>query len=319
LTSFATNRAGRPVRRTARQGLRLVLALSGMLTLTGCVSRYPAPPADLLSVIGDGASAYVVIPVRQNQAFVSAMAARFVGVDASRDLAARARMVYLGSFPDAASTADSVTQRPAFRALVTGDFPAFASFALTQKRGWTRRHDADLGDWYASAQADLALPTPNLVCLSGGEGQLKALLANLAEPKTGSVPDTVPTAGQTPAAPTLSASFRDWGRIAVDDGRIGIYLSDLAPLFATMLGDGVSLPARNAEFYAQPTDSGDYSVSGVLAAADARSARALGAVLRFLPGATVNLDGETIRVRGWRLSAAELAEIAGSLYFKGAE
>lgn len=261
------------------------------LLFASCATARFALPRDPLSVPGDGASVYFVIPVETNRELVDLLARNLSdGSDASAAIG-RARVLYAGVWPDGS-----------LRLAATGSFPASAApFAFPASKGWSKVLGKDSAVWYHSASADAAIPVSDLVCFAKGSGSIEAMLANLGDP---------------PAVAT-SASFVGYAANAGTDGRVGVFVRDGGNLLAALLGPDVSLPVSFAEIFASfDAGSGDYAVSATIVTADVRSARAMAALFRLALPCEARYENERVYISGYRISAEKLAETAGSLYFK---
>ena len=266
------------------------LSLVALFSVSCATARFVSP-RDPLSLPGDGASVYFVIPVEANRKLVDLLAQKISGgTDASAAIG-RARVLYAGVWSDGS-----------LRLAATGSFPASAaSFAFPASKGWTKVRGSGSSVWYHSASADAAIPVSGLVCFAKGSGGLEAMLANL---KITPVVDT-------------SGSFAEYAANAGVDGRVGVFVRDGGNLLAALLGPDVSLPVSFAEIYASPdAGSGDYDVSATIATADTRSARAMAALFRLALPCEARYEKERVYISGYRISAEKLAETAGSLYFK---
>lgn len=266
------------------------LSLVALLYASCATGRFIAP-RDPLSLPGDGASAYFVIPVEANRQLVDLVARNLSGSGDSSAAIGRARVLYAGVWPDGS-----------LRLAATGSFPASAApFAFPASKGWAKVLGAGSSAWYRSASADAAIPASGLVCFAKGDGAIEAMLANLKSP---------------PAVDT-SPSFAAYAANAGADGRVGVFVRDGGNLLAALLGPDVSLPVSFAEIFASPdAAAGEYDVSAVVVTADARSARAMAALFRLALPCAARYENERVYVSGCRISAEKLAETAGSLYFR---
>jgi hypothetical protein len=255
-----------------------------------CATARFVSPKNPLSLPGDGASAYFVIPVEANRNLVDLLARNLSGGSDASAAIGRARVLYAGVWPDGN-----------LRLAATGSFPASAApFAFPASKGWSKVHGTDSVVWYHSASADAAIPVSDLVCFAKGSGSIEAMLANLGDP---------------PAVAT-SASFAEYAANAGADGRVGVFVRDGGNLLAALLGPDVSLPVSFAEIFASfDADSGDYDILATIATADVRSARAMAALFRLALPCEARYENERVYISGYRISAEKLAETTGSLYF----
>lgn len=274
--------------------LFLAFAVLPAFIAAGCATRAPGALYDPISSLEGDASMYAVIPAGSHRRLFELIAAKQKDGDALLRAIDRTDLVY-----------GSVGQNGSFRILATGNFPrSGASLYFPSSKGWKKTGSRELGNWYTSLSMDAAVPGSGLVLLSS-PGGMNAFLGGLKDPVPVSVPE----------------SFGSYVKHAREDGRIGIYLAHTEFLAAAIFGSDISLPVLYAEIFAaapadQTADNGtSYLVSARIELQDARTARAMSALLRVATGSVARLDGQSVYIDSFPVPAEKLAELAGKLYF----
>jgi len=269
-------------------------AVLSLLASAGCASRPPAASSDFLSALGSDASLYVVIPARSHRPLLDLIAEAQGDGDGLQRAFDRTDLVYA-----------SVSQSGSLRMIATGSFPrSGASLYFPSSKGWKKTGVSGVGTWYASPVMEAAVPKSGMVLLASAGG-MEGFLGSVKSP----VPRTFPL------------SFSSYASNAETDGRIGVYLARADLPAEAFAGAGISLPVRYAEIYAAAPDAGSsgpdapYLLSAHVVLHDARTARAMSALLRVTTGAMVRLDGESVYIDSFPVAAEKLAELAGKLYF----
>lgn len=281
-------------------GIVLMVLLSLTISLAGCASGTAIIPKDPLSVIGKGASYYVVFPVKQNIELVKLFAGKQKDGAALLQAADRTDKVYAGIFGSD------------LRLMATGSFPkGAASVIFPGIKGWKKVSEKGTGSWYTSGLTNAAIPRQNVVLTTIGTTTgtgMQDMLRNLG----------------VPPIPVASPDFTSYAALDSLDGKIGIYISDVHSFVAILLGLDISLPVQYAEIYAIPqakAESGDalrYSVSIHAVLKDSRSSKAMTTLLRLaLPQLEAKIDGTDLYISSIDITAEKLVELAGNMYFTG--
>ena len=257
-------------------------------------------PKDPLSVIGKGASSYIVFPVKQNLELIQLFAGKQKDEASLMQAAGRTDIVYAGIFGTD------------IRLMASGSFPkAAAPVVFPSIKGWKKVSETGTGSWYTSGSTNAAIPRTNMVLMTSGNAStsvdgMRDMLANLG----------------LPPMPVASPDFTSFASIVPSDGRIGMYLSDVQSFTALFMGPDVSLPVQYAEAYAIPqvkTESADpllYSISIHAVLKDSRSAKAMTTLLRLaMPQADARIDGTDLFISGIDITAEKLVELVGNMYF----
>jgi len=270
-------------------GIVLMVLLSLTISLAGCASGTAIIPKDPLSVIGKGASYYVVFPVKQNIELVKLFAGKQKDGAALLQAADRTDKVYAGIFGSD------------LRLMATGSFPkGAASVIFPGIKGWKKVSEKGTGSWYTSGLTNAAIPRQNVVLTTIGTTTgtgMQDMLRNLG----------------VPPIPVASPDFTSYAALDSLDGKIGIYISDVHSFVAILLGLDISLPVQYAEIYALR-----YSVSIHAVLKDSRSSKAMTTLLRLaLPQLEAKIDGTDLYISSIDITAEKLVELAGNMYFTG--
>lgn len=263
--------------------------------MTACKTVSPVPPGNPFSVLGAGASYYLVLPVDANRELLTVIAGKQKESESLLRALERTEMLYAGVYKNPALDGFS------FRLLATGFFPVAAKPLLfPESKGWKKVRAKGIGTWYHSDLFDASLPKSGLVCIASGN-VMEAILGNL----------------KTPEEVQLDPAFVSWVSAEATGGKIGLYVSDASELVSLIMGPEIQLPVSRAEIYAESTkeSGGAYLISARVVLADARSARSMYTLVRFALGLDARLDNENLYISGFPVTAEKLAETAQSLYF----
>lgn|GEM_PF-2272384 len=286
------------------------IILCATLIFSSCASIKGRASANPLGALGDGASLYLVLPVRGNEPLLESVASRVMKEGDARAVLGRTDALYAGAYGSGASS---------FRFIATGSFsPSFSGLVFKKSAGWDRVK-SDGVTVYRSARFDAAIAGRGAFCglvqrrdvsalpsEANGESRMReddTLISLVSRVRSGGEP----LSGITP-------EFAEYASRAASDGRIGLYSENPAPLLSKILGPEVSLPVTRMECYAM-ADGDDYVISAHLVLADSRSARAVRSLLgiAFRDSAIV-VDGDTVSISGYRVSREKLAAAADFLY-----
>lgn len=318
------------------------MTLAAALSLVSCATK-PAPVSgNGFALLGNGASAYISLPVARNRELASLFAAS-AGEQSMKDALERTELVQLAAFPDGE-----------LRLVASGNFPhSLSSFAFPRSKGWKKTTVKGTGSWYTRDGLDAAIPQNGLACVvrraqgaqseQGAQGaQSEQSAQGAQDPQSarnatarGGI-ETVLDAVRNPSVSSLPGDFTALANEGVADGGIFLLVTDAAPWISYMLGPDVTLPVDYAIVSAfpqsaagepaagvpaptaEPTATSDvvYDVSVSVVAKDERSARAMQTLLRLaFIGKDIRAEGRVIHVDGIEATAGALVDFARNLYF----
>lgn len=268
-----------------------------ILTLGGCATTKSDLSSAPFSVLGSGASYYLVVPVKANRDLLDRYASKQKDSASLSLILDRTQMVYAGLYSDTSFSK---------RLLATGSFPKAASAIIfSDSKGWEKKSKKNIGFWYHRENIDAVIPKNGLVCISTADDGMETILGNFASPEP----------------VQISPSFDMYTAHASSESRIGLYVSDAASLVGLVLGPEITLPIVYTEIYADPMlDSLDptqtvYVLSARIVLNDVRTARAMMTLLRLALQTDVRLEGSSVYMDSYSVSAEKLAEFASCLYF----
>jgi hypothetical protein len=272
-----------------------------VILLSGCASVQTRGAAELLPLLGTGASVYAVIPVKANRQLAETVLTSAVGQGASPASLDRVETLCAGIFSGVAT-----------RAAISGNIPKSASsLAFSKSGGWTAHSDAARGSWYTRENRAVSIPRSGVLLYAEGEGSIKSMLDSFA----------------SPAPVATSPAFDAWLSSPDAASSVGIYVSDFASVSGGFLGPELELPVDHAEVFLKSvvsqSDESDvppaYSVTVHIAMKDSRATRAMVAMLRLAALASGSVpdirgEGSDIYVSDFSMSGESLAGMASFLY-----
>jgi len=322
---------GRGVTRLGRAGTgRTQIVRAGIARLAGIValaalfaSCATAPFSfrnDPLSLLGEGADAWLIVPVQANRRLLEIVAAKNPGLGASDRALDRTETLYAGIYGGVSS--DGSAPAASLRLIATGSFPKSArSVVFPKSRGWVRSDDDAWGPWYALDGVGASIPEPGLYCMAD-KAALPPILRRIAKGAESAValPPALESFLVAPASDGRIALFIDKPRRLVEailppeaDFGIEDILVFARPNGATGAQEAGGETAVNGAPDAKVTEM--YSLSARISVADARSSRALAALLRIILNCRATAADNGVIVSDCELSAERLADLAGFFYF----
>ncbi len=323
-------RAGTGRARIASVGIaRLAGIVALAATLAACATAPFSFSGSPLSLLGEGADAWLIVPVRANRDLLEIVAAKNPGLGASDRALDRTETLYAGIYGGASS--DGSAPAASLRLIATGSFPKSArSVVFPKSRGWVRSDDDEWGPWYSLDGVGASIPEPGLYCMAD-KAALPPILRRIAKGAEGAV-------ALPPALEGFLAS-------PASDGRIALFIDKPRRLVEAILPPGTDFGIEDILVFARPsgaagvkttggeTDAREaggetavsgaegargtlmYSLSARIRVADARSSRALAALLRITLNCRATAADNGVIVSDCELSAERLADLAGFFYF----
>lgn len=301
---MSANRATRAARpREAKLAVAIPAAcavIASAILSVGCATAPALSRGNLLMIAGEGATAYAVVPVRENRQLAVRLLSSVSPELAKSSSLDRVDCVYAAAFPGGG-----------LRAVISGSFgPSLAAFAFSSTGGWIRR-EADGLTWYESASGAASIPARGVLLYSSNPEGLRTMMSSLK------------------AQPTfaLGGGFDAWLASPVSSGDIGILMNDPSPALKSFIGPEISIPATRMALYASPAaadtladtaPSGEipsYALSARLELSDKRASRGIAAMLRLAGARDVNVDDEAVLFSGIGVTGEKLAAMADNLYF----
>ncbi len=256
---------------------------------------------NLLMLAGEGASAYAVVPVRENRALAERLLFAVSPELAKPSSLDRVDCVYAASVSGGG-----------IRAVVSGAFgPSIAAFAFSTSQGWAKR-ESDGFIWYESGSGAAAIPVRGVLLFSSDPAGIRPMMESLK------------------ARPTFAfgSGFDSWLEAPVSGGDIGILMNEPEPALRSFLGPEITIPATRMALYASriiADSSADgrtdgiipaYALSARLELSDKRASRGIAAMLRIAGARDVSIEAETVSFSDMGVTGERLAAMADYLYFR---
>ena len=306
-------RAGNARARIASAG---IARLAGIVALTALFAACATAPfsfrSDPLSLLGEGADAWLIVPVQANRRLLEIVAAKNPGLGASDRAVDRTETLYAGIYGGTSS--DGSGTMPAgspatadLRLIATGSFPKSArSVVFPKSRGWVRSDDDAWGPWYALDGVGASIPEPGLYCMAD-KAALPPILKRIAKGAEGAV--------------ALPPALEGFLVAPASDGRIALFIDNPRRLVEAILPPEADFGIEDILVFARPNGAPGakvtemYSLSARIRVADARSSRALAALLRIILNCRATAADNGVIVSDCELSAERLADLTGFFYF----
>lgn len=302
-------------------GLHSASALRGLFTVlsvllvVGCASVPFSFRGNPLSLLGEGADAWLVVPVSRNRRLLDIVAAGNPGMGASERALDRTETLYAGLWgkdssdgrdsaagPDGAgSVADSTPARD-LRILATGSFPKSArSIVFPSSRGWVRAKDDAHGPWYTLGDVGASIPASGLYCMAE-KTVMPSILARISDGSNRST--------------SIPGDFEAYLLAPAADGRIALFIDNPRWLVSAILPPDADFGIENILIFARPDDADEnYLVSARISLADQRSSRALAAIVRLTLGCPATAVAADVIVSDYGIPTKRLADFADFFYF----
>ena len=279
--------------------LTAALAIAAAVLVSGCATAPRALDRNPFGVLGGGAAVYVALPVAENRELASLLAESVDTGKGSSSVIDRTKRAY------AAVDADG-----SMRMLAQGSYPRFASsFLFPSSKGW-KKLTVSGSSWYRRDSVDVAIPQSGLALVTV-KSDMAAMVSALKNP-----------GGAVSSVAVPDRAFRDQvlADFASGSGAINLFVADVSPWTASLLGEDISLPVDHARIRAVADSAvrGEktYTVSIVVSARDARTAKALASLVRLaFPDYASSVSANDISISGISVTAGKLAEFAKNLYF----
>ncbi|HKL86431.1 MAG TPA: hypothetical protein VJ861_08880 [Treponemataceae bacterium] len=288
----------------------LSIGITASVFLSSCAVKSPISLVDPLSVLGPQSTTYVVIPVKQNRDLLNLITSQKDSSEDSKDTDSyktaldRTEIVFAGL-----STKQNTERSAAL--LAFGSYPKAAiSLIFPKKNGWKKVSEKNIGSWYTSDSLEASIPENGMI-LASTSGSLRALL----------------TTRHNPEPTSVSPGFSLFAQNALEDGRIGVYLSDPAFLVQLIFGSEISFPITAAEIYAKPPETKvgtepaqmgtepAYLLSARIELLNERSARVFGSILRLTLGISFIQQESAIIISEIPVKQETLADFVNNMYF----
>ena len=319
------------------------LAVCAALVLASCATAPFSFRSDPLSLLGEGADAWLVVPVQANRGLIEAVAAKNPGLGATDRALDRTETLYAGIYGGAKASNADMTVNGAAKANAT-DMAGTSD--MTGTDGGAKTENADMtveSGVNGSAPASLRLiatgsfpKSARSVVFPKSRGWVKSkddawgtwyaldgVGASIPESGLYCMADAASlpamlervargTEGRAAAPPAMEAYLL----APPGDGRIALFIGDPKRLVEAILPPDADFGIEDILIFARPNaQTGVYSVSAKISLERERSSRALAALLRLTLNCRASAAEGGVIVSDCELSTERLADLAGFFYF----